>query len=280
MAVKYAQPMAVDKPRGGATRELILTPDRIKAFIGWHDTHHRAAVTLERYEKDLMQLYLWLPGDKELTLDRLRQWKRTLLMGGYAGRTINSKISAINSYLAFEERRELQLMDFEKNEVSTLSLSREEYLRLLKAARDMPNQKLYLLVKVFGTMGLPIQHLSALTVEALEKGAVKTSGGTFAIPACLCGELKAYAETQDLKSGPIFLTRGGSPLNRTTVASFMKRLSGPARVDEEKISSRCLRKMYQDTRTAFLQDVEHLVQESYERLLEEEQQLTGWESQK
>ena len=278
MEVRDAQPLAMELYQGGAA-SLTLTPARIKEFLNWHKSRQRAEVTLDRYETDLMQLYHWLPEDKGVTLKRLQEWKQSLLNHGYAGRTINTKMSAVNSYLAFEGRRELQMMDFEKNAPVDVEITREEYLRLLCAARSKGNQKLYLLIKVFGTMELPIQHLSILTVEALRSGKVELSGGDVRIPDYLRSELEDYVRQQDIKSGSIFLTRTGGPLNRTTVTGMIKQLSAAASVDEEKITYRSLKKMCQKTRAAFLQDMERLVEQAYEELLAREQQQAGWKQE-
>ena len=275
MEVRNAQPLAMELYQGGAAN-LTLTPERIREFLAWNESRQRAETTLDRYQTDLMQLYDWLPEDKGVTMDRLQAWKQSLLAHGYAGRTVNSKVSAINSYLAFEGRRELQLMDFEKNAPVDVEITRQEYLQLLCTARRKGNQKLYLLIKVFGTMGLPIQHLSSLTVESLRSGVVETSGGDVKIPDCLRLELEDYVRQKDIKSGSVFLTRTGGPLNRTTVASMIKRLSAAAGIDEEKVTSRSLKKMCQDTRAAFLQDMERLVEQAYEELLVREQQEAGW----
>lgn len=133
MKSENAQLIGIDSTNGSANH-LILTPQRMKQFLDWQRSRNRSDVTIKCYEKDLEQLFAWLPDDKIVTAERIGDWKRNLVKKGYAGSSINSKLSTVNSYLAFEGRRDLQVLNFEvKNDVNPL-LSRTEYIRLLQAA--------------------------------------------------------------------------------------------------------------------------------------------------
>ena len=68
-------------------------------------------------------------------------------------------------------RRELQLSGLPRlEEDSQPELSRAEYIRLLQTARALEDEWSYLLVKVFALMGIPVQELAGLTVEAAQAG--------------------------------------------------------------------------------------------------------------
>ena len=258
--------------------QLILSYERIEAFLAWQRERHRAESTIERYRTDLEKLYAWLPEDKNLTRERLTEWKETMQRKGIAVRTINTRLSAANSFLAFAGRRDLQMFNFEKGETENEPiLQRQEYLRLLQAARDAGNKKLYLLIKLFGTTGISIQNLRNVTVEAVNRGVVCTGEKDYVIPAYLLNDMKTYVKEEHIGSGPIFITKAGKPLNRTVVNSIMKTLSAAAQVEEEKITPRCLKKMYQETRAFFEQRVNDLVERAYEQLLSTEQTLVGWD---
>ncbi|MCI6011720.1 MAG: site-specific integrase, partial [Firmicutes bacterium] len=139
------------------------------------------------------------------------------------------------------------------------------------------NKKLYLLIKLFGTTGISIQNLRNVTVEAVNRGVVCTEEKDYVIPAYLLNDMKTYVKEEHIGSGPIFITKAGKPLNRTVVNSIMKTLSAAAQVEEEKITPRCLKKMYQGTRAFFEQRVNDLVERAYEQLLSTEQTLVGWD---
>lgn len=259
------------------TDGVILTQERMQAFFMQQREKNRAEATIERYRKDLDRLYAWLPEDKAVTQDRLMEWKQDMLENGFSGRTVNTRISAANSFLAFEGLRELQLMDFEENEKVETVLTRQEYVRLLQAARNASDQRLYLLIKLFGTTGLPVQYLKDVTVDTLAGGVIRTEEAEDRIPVCMQDELKSYIEENHLSSGPVFRSRSGKLVNRTTVTSLMKKLSIDAQVEREKITPRCLKKMYHETQEMLENEVKPLVEKAYKQILEEEQRLAGWD---
>lgn len=232
----------VEKTAEECAENLILYPQQIKAFFSWQRDNKRTKSTLERYQKDLEILYDWLPKDKALTRERLIEWKESMLRQGLSASTINTRLSAVNTFVAFEGRRDLQILDFMKSEKEETFLTRQEYIRLLQSARSLSNQRVYLIIKIFGTTGLPVQNLKDLTVESLQDGVVHVNQMEYKIPNCVQNELESYVIENQLKSGPIFLTRDGDILNRTTVTSLLKSLSRTAQVSSEKITPRCLKK--------------------------------------
>ena len=251
--------------------DLILTEEIIESFLLWQTEKGKADITIDRYRTDLNQLMDWLPDEKMITIKQLERWRKEMLLKGYAGRTINSKLSAINSFLAYAGRRELQILEFEVNQPIETTLSREEYLQMLQAAKKKKNNRLYLLIKVFGDTGLPVLYLKNLTMEAVREGSIVIDDVKYLIPDRLRCELLAYGDEQGREDGPLFLTRSGHPMNRTTVTCLMKRLSKATGIAEEKLSPRCLKKMYQNTQSELQHNVEHLVIQAHEQLLEEEQ---------
>lgn len=160
-------------------------------------------------------------------------------------------------------------------------LTRNEYLRLLSAARSLDREQAYLLVKVFGNSDLPVQELKNLTVEAARSGMLRISYDyskeIIRFPNFICWELLSYAERMGIRSGPIFLTRSGKALDRTYAAQSIRCLCPAAQVAEEKGSPRCLRKLYRATRADMERGVALLVEQAQDRLLEEEQLAIGWE---
>ena len=255
--------------------ELVITKEEIDRFLQQLAQRGRSESTLQRYRHDMETLYAWLPENKILNRERMERWKEDQLSKGYARRTINTRLSTVNSYLAFCGRRELQMMDFEEKpeEENEPELSRREYLFLLQAAREKKNHRLYLLIKVFGILGLPVGCLSSLTVEAVKEGIVEESR----IPGSFQKELLDYCKEKGIQSGPVFLTRDGKPVNRTTVTCLMKGLSAPSGVAEEKINPRCLKKMQAKTHQQILDHVNLLVERSINDMIEQEQHLAGWE---
>ena len=93
------------------------------------------------------------------------------MKAGYAPSTINSYLSVNNAYLDFVGHREYQLANQLKLETELQpELTRTGFLRLLQTARTLGREKVYLLVKLFGTTGLTVQELEKVTVEAVKEG--------------------------------------------------------------------------------------------------------------
>ena len=130
-------------------------------------------------------------------------------------------------------------------------------------------------------MGLTLRELPQLTKEVLDRNqlAVSVRGvrETVSIPDCLRRELLAYAKRENLVRGPLFVTRTGRPLNRTSVAAAIQALSHDARVQPEKCNVRCLRKLYLVARKDLRENMALLMEQTYNRMLETEQLLVGWE---
>ena len=80
-------------------------------------------------------------------------------------------------------------------------------------------------------------------------------------------------------SGPLFLTRSGTPVNRVNISSSIKKLCRDARVPEEKGNPRCLLKLYQNTYENIQNSIADLVRQEYLSLLEQEQITAGWDVQ-
>ncbi len=235
--------------------------------------------TLDKYRRALAQLRAFLPQDGQLEADTLLRWREALLADGYAPRTVNACISAANSLLDFLGRRDLQLAPMRLPEGGVQpELTRGEYLRLLQTARDLGRERLYLLVKVFGGMGLQVQELPRLTAEAARAGRIALPGQSLRVPACLRAELLDYAAREQLASGPLFITRGGRPMSRVSVTASIRRLCRAAQVDEAKGNPRCLRRLCLATQAGIQLQMELLAEQTYDRLLEKEQAAVGWES--
>ncbi len=101
----------------------------------------RSIATVEKYIWDTRNFLAFVDG-KELSKDLTMQYKETLVRSGYAVRSINSMLAAVNSFLEFMNRRECR--------VKTIKLQKEVYCRedrlLTNAAvgcRQSPSQTIF-----------------------------------------------------------------------------------------------------------------------------------------
>ena len=260
-----------------------MTREQIEDYIAHRQDEDRTSESIQKYARDLDALYRFLPEEKRIYPETLSQWRGSLLGEGYAPRTVNSMVSVANSFLKWLGHRELQLTGQLNIAYDQPELTRNEYLRLLSAARHLNKERTYLLVKVFTTVNITVLELPRLTVEAVRGDQVEfTANGVrylAAIPSCLRDELLDYARRSCIASGPIFVTRTGKPLGRTAVTAYIQSLAQTARVAPEKCNPRCLHKLYQSTMDGIEAAVRVLAEQSHERLLEQEQLLVGWQEE-
>ena len=105
-----------------------------------------------------------------------------------------------------------------------------------------------------------------------------TSGGRAAQvpPRCLQRELEEYIQDMGIPAGPVFITRSGKPMSRTSVTTAIQHLAKSAGVEPGKCNPRCLRKLYLATLQGFQRQVTQLVEQAHNSLVEQEQAVVGW----
>lgn len=260
-----------------------LTPEMIEGFLKSQREKGASPASLETYRRSLKKLYDYLPEDKRLTVETGQAWKRWMEEQEVSPRSINSRLSALNSLSGYLDRYEFQVRELLKGQaVVQPELTREEYLRLLRAARWKGKEKTYLLIKLFGGAGLRPQELSQLTVESVKAGSMELSyhngrgQRVVRLPQGLQAELLDYIDRHSLQAGPIFQTSRGEPVSRTYVFKLLRSASHAAHVDEEKATPRCLWNMYCGTRDTILSNISILADQAYDRMLQEEQHAVGW----
>ncbi len=274
-ACSKAPPALPAAPAEGA---LALTPALIEEFLCGLLGRGRTEDTLELYRRSLRRLHADLGADQRIRRGTLDQWQADMLAQGLAPRTVNLHIAAANSLLEYCGRRELKASrPVLPDDTAQPELSRAEYLRLLSAARQLGRQRTYLLVKVFGSVGLSVQELPLLTVEAARQGLLWAGGQPVRLPGCLQTELQSYAAQTGVYSGPVFVSGSGAPLGRRLVTGAVHDLAGPARVPQEKCNPRCLKKLCQATRERVSANMAQLVEQAYDQVIEAEQLTIGWE---
>lgn len=265
--------LASSQPTDG----LAVTPELVEAFLSGLMDRGRKKGTADSYRRYLIKLYGLLPEDKCIYPGGLKKLREQLLAEGCAPSTVNSYLSAANSLLDFCGRKELQLNAALKHtKAEQPTLTREEYLRLLGTARMMGKERTYLLIKVFATTGLHLRDLPRLTVEAATEGYIRIKNANVRIPSCLRDEILNYCRRKNITTGPVFITRRGRPMDRTTVTAALQVMCRNGQVPEEKTNPRCLRKLYLQTQADIQANISQLVEQAHEQILEAEQKRVGW----
>ncbi len=228
----------------------LLTPALLEQFACALGQEERAAGTVEKYRRDLAGFSAWLEG-RPVDAGTAAAWKESLLASGLAPVTVNSKLSALNSFFRFQgwacrvKFVKIQRRVFREQ---SRELSRAEYVQLLSAARRGGQARLELLLETICATGIRVSEVRYITVEAARRGrtdvALKGKLRTLLLPAKLCRKLLKYARQQRLVSGEIFLTKRGHRLSRQQIWREMKLLCEQAGVAPSKVFPHNLRHLF------------------------------------
>ena len=127
--------------------------------------------TAEKYRRDALGLVVWLNG-AELTKEKALAYKQTL-MENYQVRSVNSMLSSVNAFFAFLGRQDLQLKTLKLQRQTYLTKEKEltkgEYEKLVKAAKENKDERLYYLIQTICATGIRVSELAAITVESLKE---------------------------------------------------------------------------------------------------------------
>ena len=240
-----------------------LTEQQILKFRNHLIEEEKSNATIGKYVRDLKAFQIWL---EKATLDKgsVLNYK-VHLCEKYATASVNSMLSSINSFFAYFEWFELRVKTIKVQKQIFASkekeLSKSEYERLLAAAK-MKSQRLYLLLQTICSTGIRISELRFVTAESLERGTAEVScKGKYRcvfLPTILCKMLEIYVKEQKIKSGPIFVSKNGNPLDRSNIWNAMKKLCKEARVSESKVFPHNLRHLFARTYYSAQKDVVRL----------------------
>ena len=209
----------------------------------------KSSHTIEKYIRDTRKLRNFLNG-REVNKTSLREFKDHLLCEYKNIGSVNTIISSVNSYLRCCGMYDLRLRGIKTQRKIYTSpdkeLKKEEYFRLLSAAED--NRMMYMLLQTLASTGIRIYELRYITVEAVSKGEAdvicKNKSRKVLLPDKLRQTLIEYIESAGIKSGCIFCTKTGSPLDRSYIWKKMKSLCVKAGVSEEKVFPHNFRKLF------------------------------------
>lgn len=235
------------------------------------------------YTNYLRDLLLFVQRNGAPSRELLAAWKEHLSQK-YGRTSINVHIAAANNYFRWCDRYDL-LSSYTKTEMHTgkeaVTLTRAEYLKMLRTARRLGKYRSYLLIKLFATTNLPLQCLNALTAEIVMQGDGTLQCGEndfrFRCPSGLRTELLDYMSRNGIQSGPVFVTRRGQPLSRVNIFRSLQDICRAAGVPEEKGNPRSLRNLYKDTQKRIEERLVVLKNQMYDQLLEIEQEGIGWQ---
>ena len=241
-----------------------ITVDLIKNYQEYLTEEEKSRSTIEKYIRDISAFEKWV-GDMELSKIKVLDYKKELVEK-YTPATVNSILAALNSFFDYNEWYCLKVKSLKLQHAlfcqKDKELSKHEYERLLKAAKDKRNERLYLIMQTICSTGIRVSELKYVTVEAVKQGqaVVKLKGKIRVVIFTkeLCKVLKRYAEERGINEGIIFITRTGKAVDRYSIWKSMKKLCELAGVNSKKVFPHNLRHLFARTFYGIQKDIVRL----------------------
>ena len=241
-----------------------ITSEIIREYNDYLINEEKAAATVNKYLHDVDEFQTWL-GDQELCKTAVLTYK-SYLCEHYAPASVNVAISSLNSFFNYLEWYDLRVKNLKiQKQIFTSTdkeMTKSEYDRLLQAAKQKKKQRLYLLMQTICSTGIRVSELRYVTIEAVNRGVAeincKGKRRQVLLPRQLCQILKQYVKEQKIKSGAVFVTKNGNPLDRSNIWSDMKKLCKAANVSEKKVFPHNLRHLFARTYYNLQKDIVRL----------------------
>jgi integrase/recombinase XerD len=229
----------------------ILTSEAIDRYKKYLREEEKSENTIEKYLRDVRAFAVYLSG-VEVTKGTVIAYKGKLLSENYTVRSVNSMLASLNSLFVFLgwEDCKVKSIKFQRQIYcpEEKELTKAEYMRLVKTAKQKGNERLNLILQTICGTGIRVSELQYITVEALKNGkaVVSLKGKTRSVFIVkeLRKKLLRYAAEQKILSGAIFITRTGKPISRTNIWREMKGLCKQAGVNPSKVFPHNLRHLF------------------------------------
>ncbi|GAA0249171.1 tyrosine-type recombinase/integrase [Faecalicatena contorta] len=226
--------------------------------------NEKSLATIKKYIKEIRNFLDYLDGG-DITKSRVMQY-RAAMQPEYKAQTINVKLSAVNAFLDFIGRPECRVRFIKVQKKSFVEeekeLREEEYRTLLLSARERGKIRLYHILLTLCSTGIRISELKYITADAVQQGRaeidMKGKHRVILLPNELKNKLKDYMDQQNIRTGSVFITRNGKPVDRSNIFHEMKRLSAYAGVKPKKVYPHNLRHLFARSFYAVEKNLSHL----------------------
>ncbi len=242
-----------------------ISAEKICEFKHHLFMEEKSKATVSKYVHDI-KCFSEFVGQNALTKELAISYKQYLIKQNYAMRSINSIIASLNSYFVFAgllacklKSIKIQRQIFSSEEKE---LTKAEYDRLLRAAKEKGNERLNLLIQTICLTGIRVSELEYITVESVLTGKAvvncKNKTRVIFIPASMKKLLRDYIRKNGIKVGSVFVSKSGKPLNRSNIWRDMKALCKSAGVSPNKVFPHNLRHLFARTFYSIERDIVRL----------------------
>ena len=233
--------------------EYEITAEDLESYRNNMLENEKSTATIEKYIRDILAFCRW-NHNQSINRIQILEWKQ-YLVSLYTVSSVNSMLAALNSYFRFKGWEHLRVKPVRQQKQlyreTERDISRCEYMQLLQEAGKCGDERLKLVMETICSTGIRISELPFITAEAIFHGKAfvdcKNKKRIIFIPTKLQSLLKKYMKKHHISSGPVFLTRNGTVLNRSNIWRSMKRLCKRAGIDCKKVFPHNLRHLFAKT---------------------------------
>lgn len=222
----------------------------LEAFEQYLYEQDKSKNTIEKYIRDVKKFRDFCggcPPDRENVVHY-----KSFLQETYKVSSINSMLIALNCYLRFIGKGDCCIRTCRQQRRifcdESRKLRRGEYRRLVMEAKSRGDVRLCGILQTIASTGIRVGELKYITVEALKERKVqidfKGKVRIIILPRSVVLFLKDYCRKMHIKSGCIFITKSGRPMDRRTIWADMKVLCEAARVQASKVFPHNLRHLF------------------------------------
>ena len=213
----------------------------IRQFERYLREEEKSEITIKKYVRDA-EKFREFCGERELCKNITVDYK-AYLTERYKPASVNSMLAAVNKFVDFLGLPRLKVKPLKIQRAMFLAeekeLHRDEYERILNSAERLQNKRLLLIIQTIASTGIRISELQFITVEAVANKRAdiccKGKRRVVLLTKKLCKILKQYIKSQRIKSGCVFVTSSGKPVDASNIRKEMKKLAQNANVDKQKI---------------------------------------------
>ncbi len=242
----------------------IMKEQMIEKFIFHLKQEEKSHSTIQKYLHDIRcfsQFANCRKIDKSLVLAYKAELEKK-----YAVASANSMLAALNAFLRFMMWSDCCVKQIKVQKRAFCSeqteLTKEEYIRLVQASSMKGNERLSYIIETICCTGIRVSELKFITVEAVHKGeavvSCKNKIRTVFLASGLRQKLLRYIHTHGIRSGVIFITKSGKPIDRCNLWRDMKALCASAGIAPCKVFPHNLRHLFARTFYSMEKDIAKL----------------------
>ena len=209
-----------------------IDKNTIQSYQNHIYTQEKSQNTIDKYIRDIRTFTAWLQTQehKDITKDCVIRYKK-YLEAHYRPSSTNSMLTALNGFFEYTGWHDCRVMTLktQPNHIyaQEKEMTRTEYEKLIKTAKEQDNLRLAMIIETIGGTGIRVSELASITVDAVKTGKISISCKGKHREIYLVHKLKMklldYCKKKGIRSGAVFITKNGNPVDRSNIWTEMKK---------------------------------------------------------